>query len=136
MADEITSKPTFSQCLVHEAKGAYISYFKWVLICVGGGVALLGLFILLMAIPYDILVYNIKLIPWWIYAGSLVLIPPFMYSVLECLRKRMSKYHVSNAGGILLVIAIICIMAAIAMVSVYILIVAVICLLTGFWFII
>lgn len=135
MVDEIKPRPTFTQCLVNEMKFAYIPYFKWVGIIALFLLVMIGIYVVVLLCPYEVIGQYLKIIPWYVYALLLILSPPCIYACIECLKKRIDKPSVSLAGLILIILAGLFLFIGIVMGNIYLGVMAVTCGFIGFWFI-
>lgn len=133
MVDEIKPKPTFTQCLIHETKSACVPYFKWLGIITVFLLVMIGITAAVLLLPYEIIGQYLKIVPWYVYALLLILSPPCIYALVECLRRRTDKASVSLAGFILIMLGGLFLFVGIVMSNTYLGIMAVICGFVGFW---
>lgn len=131
MVDDV--KPTFIKCLIHETKSAYIPYFKCLGVIALFILVMVGIYVVTLLCPYEEIGKYLKIAPWYVYALLLILSPPGIYACIECLKRRIDKQTVSIAGVILIILACIFFFVGFATVSLYLIIIAIICGIIGFW---
>jgi len=133
MTDEIKLKPTFTQCLLHETKFAYIPYFKWLAAFVIVSLIIAGVYVIITVFPYEQFEQYMKLLPWYVYAVLLVLSPPFVFSCIECTRRRIYRQSAQLSGLILIVIACLIIVFGFVFGAFSLIVMGLVCGTVGFW---
>lgn len=99
-------KVPFTKCLLHETKEAYTIYMR--LVGVVAGICVLAAIVVLAIteIKYDGVAQFILVIPWWVDAICLIMMPPGIYSILVCISRRLSRESIAMSGILLIMMGV------------------------------